>query len=99
MLSSRLEGGANVIGEAVKAGVPVIASEIPGNIGLLGATYPGYFPVGETQELARLLARAETDAAYLNRLHAECQKRRPLFEPQREQQAWAELLAEIRSAG
>ncbi|MFN7945296.1 MAG: glycosyltransferase [Blastocatellia bacterium] len=99
MLSSRLEGGANVIGEAVMAGVPVIASRIPGNIGLLGANYPGYFPVGDTKELARLLARAETDAAYLNRLRTECQKRQPLFEPQREQQAWAELLAEIRSAG
>lgn len=81
------------------AGVPVIASRIPGNIGLLGADYPGYFQAGNTNELARLLARAETDAAFLNRLRTECRKRQPLFEPQREQQAWAELLAEIRNAG
>lgn len=81
------------------SGVPVIASRIPGNIGLLGADYPGYFPVGETKELARLLTRAESDAAFLKRLRTECQKRQYLFEPQREQQAWTELLAEIRNAG
>lgn len=88
-----------MIGEAATAGVPVIASEIPGNIGLLGADYPGYFQAGSTSELARLLERAETDADFLESLRAAVRKAAALFEPQREQQAWAELLAEIRSAG
>jgi len=37
VISSRMEGGANVVTEALAAGVPVIASRIPGNIGMLAA--------------------------------------------------------------
>jgi putative glycosyltransferase (TIGR04348 family) len=54
VLSSLSEGGANVISEAVAAGVPVLASRIDGSVGLLGRDYPGYFPVGDTA--ARALA-------------------------------------------
>src|SRR5207249_4823419 len=64
VLSSRMEGGANVISEAVVEGVPVLASRIGGSVGLLGPRYPGYYPVGDTEALARLLTRAEADAAY-----------------------------------
>jgi hypothetical protein len=35
-ISSLAEGGANVIGEAAVVGIPVLASRIPGNVGLLG---------------------------------------------------------------
>jgi glycosyltransferase involved in cell wall biosynthesis len=48
VLSSKSEGGANVISEAVMASVPVIASRIPGTVGLLGENYPGYFEFGDT---------------------------------------------------
>src|SRR5262249_45185300 len=61
VVSSRMEGGANVVSEAVVDGVPVLASRIGGNVGLLGARYPGFFPVGDTAALARLMERAETD--------------------------------------
>ena len=37
VLSSVSEGGANIISEAVAAGVPVLASRIDGSVGLLGA--------------------------------------------------------------
>ena len=63
VLSSLSEGGANVISEAVAAGVPVLASRIDGSVGLLGRDYPGYFPVGDTEALAQLLRRIETDSA------------------------------------
>jgi glycosyltransferase involved in cell wall biosynthesis len=33
--SSKMEGGANVVSEAIVAGVPVLASRIPGNVGIL----------------------------------------------------------------
>ena len=67
VLSSLSEGGANVISEAVAAGVPVLASRIDGSVGLLGQDYPGYFPVGDTVALARLLHRIETSPDFLAR--------------------------------
>jgi putative glycosyltransferase (TIGR04348 family) len=95
VLSSRMEGGANVISEAVVDGTPVIASRIPGSIGLLGADYPGYFPVGDTGKLARLLKRAESDAAFYRRLATHCRKLAPMFRPAKEREQWRQLLAEI----
>jgi putative glycosyltransferase (TIGR04348 family) len=96
VLSSVMEGGANVLSEAIVAGVPVLASRIPGNIGLLGGRYSGYFPVGDTRALARLLYRAEKDTSYYQRLTSWCARRKPLIDPGREQAAWARLLGEIR---
>jgi putative glycosyltransferase (TIGR04348 family) len=95
VISSRMEGGANVVSEAIVASVPLLASRIPGTIGLLGEDYPGYFEVGNTRELARLLMCAETDPAFLAELKAHCQKLIPLFHPAREQQAWVKLLGEL----
>jgi putative glycosyltransferase (TIGR04348 family) len=97
VLSSRSEGGANVISEAVVAGVPVLASRMDGNVGLLGADYPGYFPIGDTEALARLLWRIETDVGYVARLRRAIARRAPLFKPERELAAWRKLLAELPS--
>lgn len=93
--SSKLEGGANAVSEAIIAGVPVLASRIPGNVGLLGEDYPGYFEVGDTRGLAKLLWQAETDAAFLARLKACCRGQALNFSPQRERQSLADLLAEL----
>jgi putative glycosyltransferase (TIGR04348 family) len=95
VLSSLSEGGANVISEAVAAGVPVLASRIDGSVGLLGRDYPGYFPVGNTPALARLLHRIETDPQFLARLHGAIERCAPLFQPAREKAAWRELIGEI----
>ena len=95
VLSSRLEGGANALGEAIATGIPVLASRIPGNVGILGENYPGYFNVGDTKGLAKLLARAETDSTFRADLKARCKKLAPLFEPSREKTAWAKLLADL----
>ena len=95
VLSSTLEGGANVISEAVVAGTPLVASRIPGSVGLLGESYPAYFEVGDTGGLARLLYRAETDRAFLSELRSHCRKLVPLFDPRREKRAWSRLLAEL----
>jgi len=95
VLSSRMEGGANVVSEAVVAGLPVVASEIPGSVGLLSADYPGYYPAEDTQALRELLLRAESDAAFYSRLQEACDARRSLFTEQREQQGWMQLLAEL----
>jgi putative glycosyltransferase (TIGR04348 family) len=93
VLSSRMEGGANVISEAVVDGTPVIASRIPGSVGLLGERYPGYFPVGDTAALARLLIRAESDSGFYRRLRSQMKRLAPLFRPAEESARWKELLA------
>ena len=90
--NSIMEGGANVISEAVVADVPVIASDIDGNIGLLGEDYPGYYPVTDTGELCALLLRAETDQSFLRRLHEHGSERKQLFAPDRESERWRVLL-------
>ena len=95
VLSSRMEGGANSLGEAIVAGVPVLASRIPGSIGILGEDYSGYFGVGETRQLARLLTRAETDSSFLSRLKQECESLMKLFDPKLETASWKKLLGEI----
>jgi putative glycosyltransferase (TIGR04348 family) len=94
-LTSESEGGANVISEAVVAGLPVVSSRIDGSIGLLGEDYPGYFPVGDTQALANLLWRAETETEFYNTLRDRCVRLRPLFDPAREKQSWEDLLREL----
>jgi putative glycosyltransferase (TIGR04348 family) len=96
VISSRSEGGANVISEAAVAGVPVLASRVDGNVGLLGADYPGYFPVGDTQALARLLRRLEREPRFVARLGKALARRAPLFRPAREIAAWRRLLATLR---
>jgi putative glycosyltransferase (TIGR04348 family) len=95
VISSRMEGGANVVTEALAAGVPIVASRIPGNIGMLGRDYAGYYPLGDERALARLLARAETDAEFYRRLKRQCAARRHLTRAARELQALRELLREL----
>ena len=95
VLSSKSEGGANVISEACVSSVPVVASRIPGSLGLLGEDYPGYFIVGNSAELRLLLERAERDVKFLAQLKSHCAKLAPMFKPKREQQAWRKLLREL----
>jgi putative glycosyltransferase (TIGR04348 family) len=95
VLSSRMEGGANVISEAVVDGVPILASRIPGSMGLLGPRYPGYFPVADADALARLLNRAETDKPFCRRLVQSIHQLQPLFDPARERNDWEKLLHEL----
>ncbi len=92
---SRMEGGANVVIEAVRSGVPVLASRIDGNVGLLGADYGGYFPVGDAQALAQLIQRAVSDEAFTACLRAQCALREPRFTPATERAAVRGLLADM----
>ncbi|MBL8518120.1 MAG: TIGR04348 family glycosyltransferase [Betaproteobacteria bacterium] len=82
---SLLEGGANVIVEALTAGTSVLASEMSGNIGMLGRPYPGYFPVGDASALSALLRKALVDASFRAELANACRARAPLFSPAEEQ--------------
>ena len=95
VISSLMEGGANVLSEATVARVPVLASRIQGNVGILGENYPGLFSVTNTQELMRLMLRAESDRRFLRHLQNCISKLAPLFDPKRERAAWSRLLAEL----
>ena len=95
VISSLTEGGANVVSEALVAGLPVIASRIPGNVGLLGGDYPGVFPAGDTGALRALLRRAEGEPGFLDDLARCGAARAPLFTPEREREAWRRLLDEF----
>lgn len=95
VLSSEMEGGANVISEALVAGCPVLSTRIAGSIGLLGTRYPGYFAVGDTEGLAGLLMRCESDTGTLAELTRRGAELAPLFHPDREIEAWTRVLDEL----
>jgi glycosyltransferase involved in cell wall biosynthesis len=82
---SIMEGGAHVVMEAICSGVAVIASHIPGNAGMLGSDYLGFFPVGDATALAALVLRARRDPAFYAQLLVQCALRAPLFAPAKEQ--------------
>ncbi len=98
VVSSRHEGGANVVSEAIACGVPVLSTRIAGSVGVLGADYPGFYPVGDEAALARLVLRLEDEPAFDAALRARIAALRPLVSPAREQEAWRSLLAELRLA-
>jgi putative glycosyltransferase (TIGR04348 family) len=91
---SWMEGGANVVIEAVRSGTPVLASRIDGNVGLLGESYGGYFPAGDAAALAGLLQRLRDEPAMLVRLRQQCEARAPLFDPAQERAALHGLVGE-----
>jgi len=95
VVSSAMEGGANVIAEAARIGTPVLASRIAGNLGMLGRAYPGYFRFGDERALARLIARAGREPAFYAGLKRALRARRALFAPAGERRAIAALLREL----
>jgi putative glycosyltransferase (TIGR04348 family) len=97
VIASRMEGGANVIIEAVSSGVPVLASDISGNRGMLGEDYAGYFPVGDSVALAALICRLAREPAFLQLLRSQCDARAALFTPEREQASLLRLIDNVRS--
>lgn len=92
VLSSTMEGGSNAMAEAIVCGVPVLCSDIPGNTGMLDPEYAGYFPVGNTEQLASMLYRAETDPVFLGLLRDSICKLAHRFSPERESACWSDLL-------
>jgi putative glycosyltransferase (TIGR04348 family) len=96
--TSVMEGGAHVIMEAICSGVPVIASRIPGNIGMLGEDYPGLFPVGDARALADMLIRFRHDAEFVKLLKNHCALKVPLFSAENERKGLLTILDNITSA-
>ena len=95
VISSRMEGGANVVSEALANTVPVLASRIAGNIGMLGADYAGYYRLENEKALARLMTRAESEPGYYRTLVAQCRARKPLTTHRHEREALRNVLQGI----
>jgi len=95
IISSIMEGGAHVVSEAIAIGIPVIASDIPGNRGLLGKSYPAYYPVGDKVALSKLLTKAETNPAFYQKLCQAISKRQKITEPELEKRSIQKLIEQI----
>jgi putative glycosyltransferase (TIGR04348 family) len=95
VLSSNMEGGANVISEAAVAGLPVLASKIEGSVGLLGENYNGYYPMQDTQALRTLLLKVENEPNFVQQLKQQIDQKAKLFKPKMECQQWQQLLQKI----
>lgn len=92
VLASRAEGGSAALAEALVRGVPVLASRIDANLGMLGARHPGLFEVGDTRALARLLRRCEREPRFLARLARASRELAPRHRRERELAALRGLL-------
>jgi putative glycosyltransferase (TIGR04348 family) len=95
VITSHLEGGANVISEAIAVSVPVISSLIPGSVGILGPNYPGYYRVGDSAGLREQLQRAESDNRFYRDLQQWVARLHHLVSAVRERETWGALLAEL----
>ncbi|MFP6891673.1 MAG: selenoneine biosynthesis selenosugar synthase SenB [Nitrospinota bacterium] len=95
VLSSEMEGGANVLCEAIACAIPTIASRISGSIGLLGEDYPGYFEVKDTDGLASMLERAEKDADFYRELKKWNERLKSIVKPSHERKCWEALLSSL----
>ena len=93
--TSRMEGGAHVVMEAVCSGTPVLATRISGNVGMLGSGYAGYVEPGDAEGLATLVERCRDQPAILDELCRQCAARAPLFEPKRERATLLALLTDL----
>lgn len=90
--SSFSEGGANAVAESIVLGIPVLASRIEGNLGLLGEEYVGYYEGDNARSLADLMARVMQDQSFARELRQQTEGLAEYFAPRREQEALAQLL-------
>lgn len=93
--TSLLEGGANSVGESIVLGVPVLASKIEGNIGMLGDDYAGYFSPDSKQELADLIHRVIHDFDFLQKLREQVNMRGKKFLRENEKRDWINVIQKI----
>ena len=91
------EGGANVIIESCLLGTPVLATRIPGNVGLLGSDYAGLFPPNDDLALAKLMNRCLSDSIFVAELTEQVRNRAKLFTNEQEAHNWLELIQKVLS--
>jgi putative glycosyltransferase (TIGR04348 family) len=96
--TSLAEGGSTAMSEAIVQGLPILATRIPGAVGMLGRGHPGLFRPGDARTLARLLVRCAEDPPFRRRLAAASERCAPYYAPAVERRAWRALLLELDDA-
>ena len=94
VLTSRIEGGPNVLCEAALLDRPILATRIDGVAGILSSSHEGLFEPGDERGLCALLLRLERDAEFLERLLLRSRELAESCAPERERLAFEALLAE-----
>ncbi len=64
-------------------------------MGTLGDNYPGYFPVGDTRALTRLLRKVESNPKFYLDLKTRCTRLFSLVDPKQERESWKKILREL----
>jgi len=90
--SSRIDEGPSLVSEAIAAGRPLLISNIPGLVSVLGDEYPGIFEVEDTKKLASLLVKAEEDRPWLRSLRTHILKLQESLSQEAEKSAWQNVL-------
>lgn len=88
---SNVEGGANSIAESLFYHVPVILSDIPANVGMVGSNYLGLYENGNVEECASLLLRCENDPDFYTSMLTKTIERAKLYKKENEKSAWVKL--------
>ena len=79
ILSSNYEGFGLVLLEAMKQGIPILASNCPAIVEVVGKNYLGLFPVGDSEALAKLLLNCH-NLSFLQALLDQINNRIHLFD-------------------
>ncbi len=93
--TSLMEGGSNSVGESIVLGVPVLATRIEGNVGMLGEDYAGYFDVDDEQGLSDLMYKVLNDPSYLEMLREQVRVRGEKFSRENEARDWVSVIERI----
>ncbi len=96
LITSKNEGGSNVLSEAVVADLPVLTTAIQGSLGLLGDDHPGAFPIGDVDGCAAMLAKFWASPTFRAELKQRSRTLAPIFAPEAERAAWSACLASLR---
>lgn len=95
IMPSLHEGGANVVGEFLVSGLPVVASRVAGNTGILGEDWPALFDAGDPQALADLLLRWNQDEGFREQISQAAKNLAGQHDLRRERQRWGDLFREL----